>query len=86
MLGCGVSWGVEPPALPFVRQERPDLARRSGLVRAPATITCYTREPLLQQVYLPVRSLDPHVELAKLASHLVGLGTHIGNSQGGQHL
>ena len=41
LLGCIVIEGVEPSALPSVRQES-GLARRMGLVHASVTTTCDT--------------------------------------------
>lgn len=87
MLGCDVTEGVEPSALPFVHQQETGLGPPGqGLVHASATTTCYTSVPSVQQIHLPVGALNPYVEFTKFARHGIGLGAQLGNGQGGQHL
>jgi hypothetical protein len=84
LLGCIVTEGVEPSALPSVRQQvtgsDPPVY---GLVHASAATTCFTS---VLKVDLPIGSLNSDVELAQLARHLVGSGPQIANGQGREHL
>jgi len=76
--------GIEPSALPFVRQET-GLARRSGAC-ARLRDNYLLHLGSIQQFDLPVGALDSHIELAELPGEIVGLCSKLGNRQGGQHL
>jgi len=78
--------GVEPSALPLVRQERPGLARRSGACARLRDNYLLHLGLLLQQIYLPIGALDPHIKFTKFAGHLISLCTQLSNRQGRQHL
>lgn len=84
MLGCVVNEGVEPPALPIVRQDR-RLAAGGWCARFRVDYLRHL-DPSVQQFHLPVGALDPYVEFAQLPGDFVGARPQLRNWQGGQHL
>lgn len=65
----------DPPHCPPCASRGRTWPADQGLVHAFATTTYRTSALLFHEVDLPVRLLDPHIELTKIASHLISLGT-----------
>ena len=84
VLGCPVSAVRCPPRALSERYGR--TARRPEVCTPPLSTTCSAVAVLIDQVDLPVRLLDPDVQVTDLPGDVVGLVAKLGDWEGGEHL